>query len=143
MLQRAYVTAKTLGIADKTHDAMFEAIGSNGELSATDAQTGRPRLLTIEDAADFYQRKSGISSSTFLRVSASFSVAAEVHRDEDLIRAYGIDGVPTIVVDGKFAMDARSAGSIDNLIDLVVWLVAKQTPPPEQANLSLTPNPSH
>jgi hypothetical protein len=36
MFQLAYVTAQTLGIADKAHDAMFDAVWTTGELGTTD-----------------------------------------------------------------------------------------------------------
>jgi len=40
MFQLAYVTAQMLGIADKAHDAMFEAVWVTGELSTNDPSTG-------------------------------------------------------------------------------------------------------
>src|SRR5262245_22390856 len=39
MFQRAYVTAQALGVADKTHEAMFDAIWKTGELGISDATT--------------------------------------------------------------------------------------------------------
>jgi protein dithiol oxidoreductase (disulfide-forming) len=135
MFQRAYVTAQGLGVADKTHDAMFEAVWSSGELAPTDAQTGAPRSPTIEDAAEFYRKRTGVSVATFLQASRSFTVETQVHYDEDLITAYGIDRIPAIVVDGKYVADVQSAGGAQQLIDLVTWLVAKETPTPEQASL--------
>src|SRR5690349_15902606 len=41
--QRAYLTAKSLGIADKGHDEMFQAIWTTGELAVLEGITsGRP-----------------------------------------------------------------------------------------------------
>lgn len=40
-LQRAHITARTLGVAKKAHDAMFAAVWQTGELAAIDARTRR------------------------------------------------------------------------------------------------------
>ena len=37
VFQRAYLTAKALGIAEKAHDAMFDAVWKTGELAIYDA----------------------------------------------------------------------------------------------------------
>ena len=57
MFQLAYVTAQTLGIADRTHEAMYDAVWTTGELATTDRWgTLKSPLPTIEDAARFYQK---------------------------------------------------------------------------------------
>ena len=66
VFQRAYLTAQALGVADKAHEAMYEAIWKTGELGVTDNTTGRLKsqseLPTIEDAARFYQRVTGVNA---------------------------------------------------------------------------------
>jgi thiol:disulfide interchange protein DsbA len=44
-----------------------------------------------------------------------------------LIRLYHIDRTPTIVVNGKYRLQVESAGGTDQLIELVKYLVAKET----------------
>src|SRR5580692_7094109 len=39
VFQLAYLTAQTLGVADKTHDAMFVAVWQTGELAVIDPAT--------------------------------------------------------------------------------------------------------
>jgi protein dithiol oxidoreductase (disulfide-forming) len=65
MFQRAYLTAQALGIADRAHDAMFDAIWKTGELSIIDPSTGqlKSQLPTIQDAARFYHRVTGVSEA--------------------------------------------------------------------------------
>ena len=36
LFQRAYLTAQSLGVAEKAHEAMFEAIWTTGELGVTE-----------------------------------------------------------------------------------------------------------
>ena len=74
LFQRAFITAQSLGVADKAHDAMFEAIWTTGELGIMDGQRIKTRLPSIEDTARFYQRVAGVKAETFVNASKSFSV---------------------------------------------------------------------
>ncbi len=129
MFKLAYLTAQTLGVADQTHDAMFGAVWTTGELAITDPATQRikSRQPTIEDAARFYNRQAGVPVDKFLNTAKSFTVDTKVRVTEDLIQAYRVDRTPTIVVNGKYRLHPESAGGADQVIELVKWLVAKET----------------
>jgi thiol:disulfide interchange protein DsbA len=128
MFQLAYVTAQTLGIAEKTHDAMFEAVWTTGELATTDSTGGlKSHMPTIEDAARFYEKRTGVPAAKFVATSKSFGVDNQVRVDEEAIRQFGVDRTPTIVVNGKYRLQVDSAGGPDGLIELVNWLVAKES----------------
>jgi protein dithiol oxidoreductase (disulfide-forming) len=129
MFQLAYVTAQILGVDRQTHDAMFDAVWKGGDLSITDPATRglKSRMPTIEDAAKFYSQHAGVPVEKFIATSKSFSADLKVRTDEDLITGYKIDRTPTIVVNGKYRLHVESAGGTDQLIDLVKYLVAKET----------------
>ena len=55
------------------------------------------------------------------------SLAALVRSAEDAIQAYKVDRTPTIIVNGKYRLYPQSAGDNDEVIELVNWLVAKET----------------
>jgi thiol:disulfide interchange protein DsbA len=48
-------------------------------------------------------------------------------RADDQLKAFGADETPTIVVNGKYRLTPITAGSYDDTIALVKWLVAKET----------------
>lgn len=129
MFQLAYVTAQILGVDQQWHDAMFDAVWKGGDLSITDPSTRalKSRMPTIEDAAQFYSQHAGVPVEKFIATSKSFSADLKVRTDDDLIMGYKIDRTPTIVVNGKYRMHVESAGGPDQLIDLVKYLVAKET----------------
>jgi len=129
MFQLAFCTAQALGVAEQTHDSMFDAVWKTGELAVVDLRTERLRehLPSIDDAARFYQRQAGIPAAKFLTTAKSFDVDRKVRADDDLTQAYKIDRTPTIVVNGKYRLHMESAGGGDQLIDLVKWLVAKES----------------
>jgi protein dithiol oxidoreductase (disulfide-forming) len=129
VFQLAFCTAQALGIAEQWHDAMFDAVWHTNELAVIDPVSGRlkERLPTIEDLARFYNRHAGVPVEKFLSTAKSFSVDLKVRSAEDLIKAYGIDRTPTIVVNGKYRLHVQSVGGPDEVIELVKWLVAKES----------------
>jgi thiol:disulfide interchange protein DsbA len=128
MFQRAYCTAELLGIADKTHDAIFDAVWKSGELAINDPATHRLKspLPTIEDAARVYSRLTGISAETFLGTARSFAVDARMRAADDLVQAYRVDSTPSIVVSGRYRVNMASVRTAGELIELVKWLLAKE-----------------
>jgi protein dithiol oxidoreductase (disulfide-forming) len=129
MFQLAYVTAQLLGVDQQTHDAMFDTVWKGGDLSITDTSTRalKSRMPTIEDAAKFYSQHAGVPVEKFIATSKSFSADLKVRTAEDLIAGYKVDRTPTIIVNGKYRLHVESAGGTDQLIDLVKYLVAKET----------------
>ncbi len=128
MFQRAYYAAQALGVAEKTHARMFEAIWTTGELAILDSSKQRLKnpLPSIEDAAKFYERTAGIKPEAFLATAKSFSVESNIRRADMLMKAYKVPSTPTIVVNGRYRLDAGSAGGYSQLIELTNWLVAKE-----------------
>jgi thiol:disulfide interchange protein DsbA len=129
--QRAYFTALSLGVADKGHDAMFNAIWNTGELAVTDPRTNRlkSRLPTIEDIARLYERVAGVKAASFVAASKSFSVDLKMRQADGQISAMQVPSTPTLVVNGKYRINNENLKSNTDVIELVKFLVAKETMP--------------
>jgi thiol:disulfide interchange protein DsbA len=129
MFQRAFFAAQALGIADRTHDAMFDAIWKSGELATSDPATHQLKkpLPSIEDAARFYAHTGGVKPEAFLAAANSFGVDAKMKGADAQVMAMQVDRTPTIIVNGKYRLHAESAGGYDQLIELVNYLVAKES----------------
>jgi protein dithiol oxidoreductase (disulfide-forming) len=129
LFQRAYFAAKALGVADKTYDAMFDAVWKSGELASDDLTTGRPKPQsawpTIDDVAKFYA-KYGVDPKEFVAVANSFSINTQMKRADDMVKAYGVEGTPTIIVNGKYRFTPGDAGGYPQSIELTKWLVSKE-----------------
>jgi thiol:disulfide interchange protein DsbA len=128
MYQRAFYAAQAMGVASKTQDAMFDAIWKTGELATDNLTTGqlKPRAAwpTIDDAAKFYA-KYGVNPKEFVAVANSFSVNVKMKRADELVKAYGVDGTPTMIVDGKYRYGPATAGGYAQTVELTQWLVSK------------------
>jgi len=128
MLQRAYLTAKALGIAEKSHDAVFDAVWKGGELETMDKATNRPKqpLPSIEDAAKFYS-KFGVKPEDFLATANSFTINTRIKQADAYVKAAGVEQTPTIVVNGKYRLTVNSAGDYDKAEQLVLFLIHKES----------------
>lgn len=129
LFQRAYYAAKALGVAEKSHDAMFDAVWKTGELANYDLTTNRPKPQSawpkMDDVAKFYA-KYGVDPKQFVAVANSFSINTQMKRADDQVKAYAVDGTPTIIVNGKYRFTPGAAGGYPQSIELTKWLVAKE-----------------
>jgi protein dithiol oxidoreductase (disulfide-forming) len=130
MFQRAYYTAQALNLINKrTHDAMFDAVWKTGELAVVVSSPQGERLRvpapTIADAAQFYARETGVNAATFINTSKSFSVDSKIRQADQFVRDCQVDQTPTIVVNGTYRVTGASAGTYDQLVALIQYLVAK------------------
>lgn len=130
VFQRAFYAAQAMGIADKAHDATFDAVWKDdGPLRISDATTRRPikPMPTIENVATFYAGKFGVKAEDFVGVANSFAINTKMKRADAQIKAYGVDSTPTIVVNGKYRLTGASVGSMDQIVPLVKFLVEKES----------------
>lgn len=111
---RAYYTAQSLGVLDKTHQALFDALHRD-----------HVPLRSIDDLAGFYAQH-GVERAKFLAASGSFEVESKLSRARELVRKFGVDGTPSVVVAGKYRVTAQSAGGYPKLIELVDYLAAME-----------------
>jgi thiol:disulfide interchange protein DsbA len=126
MFQRAYLTAATLGIAEKSHEAMFDAIWKpNAPLAITsaDGRSLKNPLPTIEDAAKVYAQY-GVSAEDFVATANSFAINAKMKRADAYVKATATDSTPTLVVGGKYRFTPASAGGEDKAILLTQYLIS-------------------
>jgi len=112
--QRAFYIAKTLGIDEKIHTPLFNAIH----------REHRP-LGTIEQIRDFFVETTGIKPAEIDGVAFSFPVESEMHRADALATSYAITAVPTLVVGGKYLTDGGRAGGLTQVPAVLDFLIAK------------------
>lgn len=129
LFQRAFITAQSLGIADKAHEAMYDAIWTTRELGVTQASgrlVAKNDLPTIERAARFYERVAGVKAADFVNASKSFSVDLKMRQADSQIKAMQVPGTPALVVAGKYRLNNDNLNT-DQMIQLVKFLVAKES----------------
>ena len=129
MFQRAYFAAEALGIAERTHQSMYDAVWKSGELATMVTGTNRLKAPqpTIADAARAYARWTGVTAEDFLAAANSFGVDAKMRAADAQVLAMQVPSTPCIVVNGHYRVSEAVRGA-DQLIALVRFLVARDSP---------------
>ncbi|MEY2854977.1 MAG: hypothetical protein RL030_2109 [Pseudomonadota bacterium] len=128
MFQRAWLTARALGISEENHERMFIATWETGEFPLMDRASGRVRqpLPTIEDAAAFYARHSKVTAAEFLAKARSPEIEAQIRVQEEFVKAGKVPGTPSFVVNGRYLVNNAAVGSWDGIRQVIDYLVAQE-----------------
>jgi thiol:disulfide interchange protein DsbA len=128
-----------MGVSEKAHEAMFQAIWSTGELGVTEPSGRLKKVLpSIDDIAKFYARVTGVKAADFVNVSKSFTVDLKMRQADSQILAMQIGGTPSLVVNGKYRVNNENM-TFDQIVDLVKFLVAKESAPAAAAAPAAAP----
>ena len=98
------------------HSQLFYALEAMGKGDAFNEKVmyamhkENKRLLTEPEIADWVASQ-GIDRNTFLATYRSFAVVSKARTAKQLAEAYRIDGVPTIVMQGKYVTSPSIAGT--------------------------------
>jgi protein dithiol oxidoreductase (disulfide-forming) len=111
---RAFYAAQTLGRIEALHSALFKEIQTNGN------------ALDTEEKVVQWFAQMGIEPARFKEAFESAAVSASVEHADELMHAYKIDNVPSMVVDGRYSSNALRAGGFDDLLRLVDELVGRE-----------------
>ncbi|HYG07909.1 MAG TPA: thiol:disulfide interchange protein DsbA/DsbL [Stenotrophomonas sp.] len=110
---RAFYAAETLGVQEKTHDALYNAIHVEQSLKG---ERGRD---SVEDIAAFYG-KHGVDPKVFANTMASFGVAAKTNRAKQFALRSKISGTPSLVVNGKYLVKGTSYQDMLRIADHLI-----------------------
>lgn len=112
---RAFYTAESMGLMDRTHSAMFEAIHVQRSLS--------PQNVSDQQIAGFYANH-GADAAQFASTMQSFTVNAKLKRAEQFLARTGVEATPTLVVNGKYRVIGNR--SFEEQLNTVEHLVARE-----------------
>jgi thiol:disulfide interchange protein DsbA len=79
----------------------------------------------VEKTVTAWVAENGVDAARFNEVWHSARVSAQVESAKKALDAYGVKGVPTFVVDGRYLTSARIAGSVPHMMETVDYLVAR------------------
>jgi len=110
-MARAYYTLESLGVLDKLHVDVFEAIHLKGQ-NLTQAET-------------FYgwAASQGLDRKRVQDVYNSFGVSMKVARAKQLSQGYKLSGVPALTVNGKYLTSGSLTGGHAKTLEAVDALI--------------------
>ena len=110
---KAYYTFEALGLVEQLHGKFFDAI-----------HLDRRNLETVEALANWAE-ENGADRQAIIDTFDSFAVVNKLNFSSVMSRKYGITGVPSIIVDGRYRTTISMAGSQAKLIEVINFLIDK------------------
>jgi len=110
-LAQTYYTLKSMDLLESLHVAVFEAI-----------HIQRKNLSKPGVMADFLE-EAGVDPEAFAKVFNSFGVRMSLQQADARGRAYRASGVPTLIVNGKYRIETRGAGSVQEMLKVAEFLI--------------------
>jgi thiol:disulfide interchange protein DsbA len=111
---KAFYVAQALGVLDQVHAGLFDAL-----------QNKHQKLETEDQLAAFFTAH-GVKEADFHEAYNSFLVDTKVRQAAVTPARYGVTGVPVLIVNGKYKVDGKSAGSHEKMIEVVNQLIKKE-----------------
>ena len=112
----AYYAAEALGVADKTHAAVYDAIHRAHSLPAEGEKPDEERI------ARFYGGF-GVDAQKFLTTMRSFSVDSKVRGANEYMQRSKVTSTPSIIIDGRYLV--RGASKPD-VLRIATYLIEKE-----------------
>ena len=111
---RTFYAMKMMGVQEQLHRKLFDAIHNK-----------RQRLTSLDTIAKFVA-ENGFDEKSFRKHYNSFPVDSQVRKNKKIEQRYGHQGVPAVVVNGKYLTNGSMAGNYDRLIKIINYLVADE-----------------
>jgi thiol:disulfide interchange protein DsbA len=83
------------------------------------------KALNEEKNVTAWVASNGVERQRFIELWHSEQVKVQVEAAKKALEAYGVKGVPTFVVDGKYMTSARLTGSVQRMMQTVEYLVER------------------
>ena len=119
LMSKFYYTLEVMGELDRLDSAVFDALHNRGL-----------RLINEKNLVDWVTSQ-GVDATKFTTAFRSFSVDSKVKQAEQLTEAARVEGVPTLIVDGRYrvltqGIDVKSEAEmykillsrVDSIIDM-------------------------
>ena len=110
---RAYYTAETMGLVEKTHTLMFTKAAVERSIRTPD------QILQVYVDA-------GVSKEDFEATMSSFAVNAKIARTKQVLPRYQIEGTPTLIVAGKYKVSVTRDGGFEGMLKVADQLIARE-----------------
>ncbi|BAN36812.1 thiol:disulfide interchange protein DsbA [Sulfuricella denitrificans skB26] len=112
-LAKVFYTFEAMGLTERLNGEFFNAIHV------------RHTRFADDNAIFDWVEKQGIPRKSFIDNYSSFSTQSKTLRAKQLTQAYGISGVPTVIVDGKYRTSVSNTGSHAGLMSALDQLIKR------------------
>lgn len=110
-----YYTMDQLGVLDQLHSDVFNTI-----------HLQKKRLYEQDEQRQFVTDRTDISAEEFDKAYNSFGIKSRMNRGDKRVRSFQITGVPALIINGKYVVDATSAGGQAEMLKVTDYLIEKE-----------------
>ncbi|MES9936687.1 MAG: thiol:disulfide interchange protein DsbA/DsbL [Sedimenticola sp.] len=111
---KTFYALKLMGAAEKMHEKIFAAMHDEG------------RRLNTQDSMEEFLDENGIDVEAYRKAMKSFAVQTQARRAAILAQRFNIQGVPTLVVDGKYTTSGLHGDVMMDVTDYLIDRVLKE-----------------
>jgi protein dithiol oxidoreductase (disulfide-forming) len=113
-MAKAFYAMETLGVSEKLHTKLFEAIHKTKTLNPTDEKA----------AIEWVTLQSGLDKLKVEQAFKSFTINTSLNRAAITFRNSGATGVPSLVIDGKYITSGTAAGGNEQALKVADYIIA-------------------
>lgn len=111
MHARAYYALELMGKLDLAHAQIFNALNIKNM-----------RLSNRDSIAD-YVAQFGVDKEEFKKAFNSFPVETKIRKNGKKERLYNVEGVPAVIINGKYITSGSHAGSYGRMLKVMDYLI--------------------
>jgi protein dithiol oxidoreductase (disulfide-forming) len=113
-MAKAFYAMETLGVSEKLHTKLFDAIHKQKTLNPTDEKA----------AIEWVTLQSGLDKLKVEQAFKSFTINTNLNRAAQIMRASGATGVPSLVIDGKYITSSIMAETNERALEVADYIIA-------------------
>lgn len=111
---QAFYTAQVLGVQDSMNAVLFQAMNVDS------------KRLSSQDEIQALFVANGVTAEDFTKAFNSFGVGSQVRQASARARSAKITGTPAMMVNGKYHISTRKAGSQAGMLKVADFLIEKE-----------------
>lgn len=112
-MAKAFFAMETLGVQEKLHSQLFEAVHKQKVLNPSDEKA----------AIDWVTKASGMDKMKVEQAFKSFTINTNLNRAAQIFRASGATGVPSLIIDGKFITSSTMSGGNAQALKVADYII--------------------
>ena len=111
---RAYYTARVLNKDSQLHTELFKAMHDE------------KRSLNTQQELRIFFSEHGVNAAEFDSTYDSFTVDSMTRQSQVMPKRWGVQGTPSVIVNGRYLVSGRTAGSYEDMIKVIEVLVERE-----------------
>jgi protein dithiol oxidoreductase (disulfide-forming) len=112
-MAKAFYAMETLGIQEKLHTPLFDAVNKQKTLNPTDEKA----------IIEWVTKQSGMDKLKVDQAFKSFTTNTNLNRAAQIFRSSGATGVPSLIIDGKYITSSTMSGGNEQALKTADFII--------------------